>query len=186
VTNFKFNKKKSARLGLVSVLSVFLITGLLTGCTSPEQVAPPGPVVQEPQNNEAAIMDSYKKLIENSAEPKAVFEFLDENAKHLSKENVALIVNGLEKLQKEYLPKLEEKYNANQESQTELAKLYIAKKDINDPKNMESEALKSLISETAKSGYKVETAEGMFYPVINYSIYKNYSKYLPEDLNSYI
>jgi hypothetical protein len=185
VTNFKFNRKKLARLGLVSVLSVFLTTGLLTGCTSPEQ-ATPGPVVQEPQINEAAIMDSYKKLIESSAEPKAVFEFLDENAKDLSKENVALIVNGLEKLQKEYLPKLEEKYNVSQESQTELAKLYIAKKDINDPKNMESEALKSLIDETAKSGYKVETAEGMFYPVINYSIYKNYSKYLPEDLNSYI
>lgn len=186
MTNIKYNKKKLARLGLISILSVFLITGLLTGCTSPEQVAPPGPVVQEPQNNETAIMDSFKKLIESGAEPKAVFEFLDKNAKDLSKENVALIVNGLEKLQKEYLPKLEEKYNANQESQTELAKLYIAKKDINDPKNMESEALKSLIDETAKSGYKVETAEGMFYPVINYSIYKNYSKYLPEDLNSYI
>jgi hypothetical protein len=186
MTNLKFNKKKLARLGLISVLSVFLITGLLTGCTSPEQVTPPGPVVQEPQINETAIMDSYKKLIESGAEPKAGFEFLDENAKDLSKENVALIVNGLEKLQKEYLPKLEEKYNVGQEIQTELAKLYIAKKNINDPKNIETEALKSLIDETAKSGYKVETAEGMFYPVINYSIYKNYSKYLPEDLNSYI
>ena len=79
-------------------------------------------------------MDSYKKLMESGTEPKAIFEFLDENAKVLSKENVALIVNGLEKLQKEYLPKLDEKYNASPEIQTDLAKIYLAKKDINDPK----------------------------------------------------
>ena len=43
---------------------------------------------------------------------------------------------------------------------------------------METEALKNLIDETMKSGYKVETAEGMFYPVINYSFYKSYSEVL--------
>lgn len=187
MTNIKFNKKRLARLGLISVLSVFLITGLLTGCTSsPGQVTPPGPVVEEPKVDETAIMDNHKKLIESGAEPKAVFEFLNENAKELSKENVALIVNGLEKLQKEYLFKLEEKYNASPEIQAEFAKIYIAKKDINDPKNIETEALKNLIDETLKNGYKVETAEGMFYPVINYGFYKNYSAYLPEDLNGYI
>jgi hypothetical protein len=97
-----------------------------------------------------------------------------------------LITNELEKLQKEYLPKLDEKYNTSPDIQTELTKIYVAKKDINDPKNMETEALKTLIGETMKSGYKVETAEGMFYPVIDYSFYKSYSKYLPGDLNSYI
>lgn len=187
MTNIKFNKKKLARLGLISVLSVFLITGLLTGCTSnTEPVTPPSPVVQETQIDEAAIMVNYKKLIESGTEPKAVFEFLNENAKVLSKENVTLIVNGLKKLQKEYLPKLEGKYYDKTEIQTDLAKIYLAKKDMNDPKNIETEALKNLIDETVKSGYKVETAEGMFFPIINYSFYKNYSKYLPEDLNGYI
>jgi hypothetical protein len=183
----RFNKKSIRKLGLISILSVFLIVGLLTGCTSSQgPVAPPDPIVQEPQNDEAAIMDNYKRLMESATEPKAIFKFIDENAKVLSEENVALIINGIEKLQKEYLSKLDEKYNASPEIQTELAKIYLAKKDINDPKNMETEALKNLIDETMKSGYKVETAEGMFYPVINYSFYKGYSRYLPEDLNSYI
>jgi hypothetical protein len=185
--NIRFNKKSIRKLGLISILSVFLIVGLLTGCTSSQgPVALPDPIVQEPQNDEAAIMDNYKRLVESATEPKAIFKFLDENAKVLSEENVALIINGIEKLQKEYLPKLDEKYNASPEIQTELAKIYLAKKDINDPKNIETEALKNLIDETMKSGYKVETAEGMFYPVINYSFYKDYSRYLPEDLNSYI
>jgi hypothetical protein len=185
--SIRFNKKSIRKLGLISILSVFLIVGLLTGCTSSQgPVALPDPIVQEPQNDEAAIMDNYKRLVESATEPKAIFKFLDENAKVLSEENVALIINGIEKLQKEYLPKLDEKYNASPEIQTELAKIYLAKKDINDPKNIETEALKNLIDETMKSGYKVETAEGMFYPVINYSFYKDYSRYLPEDLNSYI
>jgi hypothetical protein len=185
--NIRFNKKSIRKLGLISILSVFLIVGLLTGCTSSQgPVALPDPIVQEPQNDEAAIMDNYKRLVESATEPKAIFKFLDENAKVLSEENVALIINGIEKRQKEYLPKLDEKYNASPEIQTELAKIYLAKKDINDPKNIETEALKNLIDETMKSGYKVETAEGMFYPVINYSFYKDYSRYLPEDLNSYI
>jgi hypothetical protein len=185
--NIRFNKKSIRKLGLISILSVFLIVGLLTGCTSnPGPVTSPDPVIQEPQIDEAAIMDNYKKLMEGGTEPKLIFEFLNENAKVLSKENVALITNELEKLQKEYLPKLDEKYNTSPDIQTELTKIYVAKKDINDPKNMETEALKTLIGETMKSGYKVETAEGMFYPVINYSFYKGYSRYLPEDLNSYI
>ena len=187
MTHLTFNKNILVRLGLISVISVFLIATLLTGCTpNADPGTKPDPVVQEPKVDEAAIMDSYKKLIESGAEPKAVFEFLDENAEDLSKENVVLIVNGLEKLQKEYITKLEEKLFASQDIQTEFGKIYLAKKDINDPKNMETEALKNLVDETIKNGYKIETAEGMFFPVINYSVYKNYTKYLPEDLNGYI
>jgi hypothetical protein len=187
MTYLKFCDKKLVKLGLVSVIAVFLLTGLLTGCTSKtNQDIETGPVVQEPQINETTIMDHYKRLLANNAQPKDVFEFLNENAKVLSKENVALIINDLEKLQKEYLPKIEEKYNVDQELQTELAKQYMVNKDISDLKKTENEALKSLIDETIKSGYKVETAEGMFFPIIDYSVYKNYSSYLPEDIKDYI
>lgn len=185
--NLKLYKKKLAKLGIISVMSVFLVGGLLTGCTSnTDQGAKPAPTVQEPQNYDAVIMDNYEKLIERGAEPKEVFEFLDEYANALSKENVALIVNDLEKLQKEYIGELEEKYYESTDIQAVLAKLYLAKKDINDPKNIEVDALKNLVDETIKGGYKVETSEGMFYPIINYSAYKGYSAFLPEDINGYI
>ncbi|MDF2533259.1 MAG: hypothetical protein K0Q65_2840, partial [Clostridia bacterium] len=119
-------------------------------------------------------------------EPKAVFEFLEENAKVLSKENLGIIITELEKLQKEFVPKIEDKYYASPEVQRELAKIYLAKKDINDINNAETEALKTLLDETNKGGFKVETAEGMFFPIVNYSTYKNYAQYLSEDLKSYI
>lgn len=185
--NLKLYKKKLTKLGLILVISVLLAASLLTGCTSnTDPSKQPDPAVQEPQNNEASIMDNYKKLIESGAEPKAVFEFLDENAKVLSKENVALIVEEVEKLQKKYLSKLEEKYYEGTEIQEGLIKIYLAKKDINDLANSETEALKNLIDETIQGGYKVETAEGMFFPIINYSAYKNYSAFLPEDIKGYI
>jgi uncharacterized protein YfcZ (UPF0381/DUF406 family) len=187
MTTFKFKNKKLVKLGLISVLSAFLIAGSLTGCTtSPKPEVNPAPSVQEPQIDNTAMMDSYKKLIANDAQAKEVFEFLDENAKVLTKENVALIINDLEKLQTEYLPEMDEKFYANAEFQAELGKLYLAKKDINDPNNIETEALKNLVNETIKSGYKIETAEGMFFPIVNYSVYKDYTQYVTEDLKAYI
>ncbi|MDF2592659.1 MAG: hypothetical protein K0S75_2125 [Clostridia bacterium] len=184
---FIIYKSKIVKLVLISVLSVFLIGSLLTGCASNvNQGTQPDPVVQEPQNNDAVIMDNYKKLIESEAKPQDVFAFLDENAKALSKESTAIIVNDLEKLQNEYLLKLEEKYYENTEIQAALSKIYLAKKDMNDPNNLGTEALKNLINETIKGGYKVETAEGMFFPIVNYSVYKRYSAFLPEDFNAYI
>ncbi|MDF2531235.1 MAG: hypothetical protein K0Q65_816 [Clostridia bacterium] len=190
MTFFKLINKKFVKLGLISALSAFLIAGSLTGCTaSTKPDIDPAPSVEEPQVNDAAIMEDYKKLIENSVQPKEVFEFLDENAKVLTKENVALIMNDLEKLQKEYLPKLEEKYFESTELQKELIDLYLEKKDINyinDTSNIETEALKSLIDETRRSGYKVETAEGMFFPIVDYSAYKSYAQYISDDLKAYI
>ncbi|MPN48565.1 hypothetical protein SDC9_196175 [bioreactor metagenome] len=36
-----------------------------------------------------------------------------------------------------------------------------------------------------ENGYKIETAEGMYYPVIDYSIYQKYDSMLPGDIAAY-
>lgn len=186
MTYFKLFKSKIGRLGLVSVLSVFLIAGTAVGCTPKAAPQPePGPVVQQPQIDEKAIMDEFKKIIADNAKPVEIFDFMNENANALSKENVSIILGDLEKLQRDSLSKLEEKFYA-QELQKEFIEGYIAKKDINDPNSFQSEVIKSLINEAKENGYKVETAEGMFYPIINYSAYKNYVQYMAEDMKAYV
>jgi len=188
MTNFKLFREKLGPLGLLSVLSIFLITGVATGCnpsTGPNIEPSPVPAVQEPQVDEKAILEAYNKLMTTSPQPKEVFEFLDQNVKKLSKEKVASMINDLEKLQKDHLPKLEERFY-KEEVQGEFGKLYMAKKDINNSTSAETEELKDLVVETAKSGYKVETAEGAFFPIVDYSAYKEYVQYMTEDLKAYI
>ncbi|WP_232289049.1 hypothetical protein [Paenibacillus sp. Aloe-11] len=47
-------------------------------------------------------------------------------------------------------------------------------------------SLKKLLVQTRDAGFKLETAEGMFYPVINYEKYTVFSKYTTADIRSYI
>jgi hypothetical protein len=46
--------------------------------------------------------------------------------------------------------------------------------------------LKKLLTQTRDAGYKLETAEGMYYPVINYEKYKVFGKHTTTDIRSYI
>ncbi|MFK4304646.1 hypothetical protein ABH892_004812 [Paenibacillus sp. RC254] len=46
--------------------------------------------------------------------------------------------------------------------------------------------LKKLLTQTRDAGYKLETAEGMYYPVINYEKYKVFGKHTTADIRSYI
>ena len=47
-------------------------------------------------------------------------------------------------------------------------------------------ALKSLLKETMSMGYKVETAEGMFFPIQDYGYLKKFSPYAGENIKVYI
>lgn len=191
MTYFKLYGKRFAKLGLVSVISAFLIAGLVTGCTASDNAGVDNgavgqkPSVQEPQVDKKAVMDEYNKLIANNTQPKEIFDFMDKNIKALTKEDAASIINQLEKLQMDYLPKMEEKFLGS-DVQAEFAKAYLAKKEINNINDLESKALKDLVNETISNGYKVETAEGMFFPIVSYSAYKEFAQYLTDDLKEFV
>ena len=51
---------------------------------------------------------------------------------------------------------------------------------------LDDQKLKELLLETRSSVYKIETAEGMFFPIIDYQFYKKYSSYLTTDMWDYI
>ena len=51
--------------------------------------------------------------------------------------------------------------------------------------SIKNESFRELLADVLRNGYKIETAEGSTYPVIDYSIYENFSSMLPEDLKSY-
>jgi hypothetical protein len=169
---------KSLSIGMSII--VLVGAGLLTGCTAPaedntgskaENNNPPA--VEE--SNQDKIMPEFTALLEGNPGPDAIIEFMDKNIAEVSRENASKMLDELEKALKNNLPELEEKYysTAVQEALYKLDSIQDAE-------------VKSLIEETRAMGYKVETAEGMFFPIINYEFLKKFSPYAGDDVEDYI
>jgi len=131
------------------------------------------------------IMNDYKKLISSKANISEIVKFIDSNIEYLSASDAVSVIVEFEKVQKDYLSKLEEKYYKSG-IQEKFTKEYSNGFDIDKIYETKDNDLKKLLEETKAAGYRVETAEGMFYPIINYEFYKKYKPYLTLDLKSYI
>ncbi|MDF2474167.1 MAG: hypothetical protein K0R21_1949 [Anaerocolumna sp.] len=113
-----------------------------------------------------------------------VLSFLDENISYLSKINATNILLTLEDLQVKQRLALEEKFYP-QEIIKVLQEASLAGKDYNDPNTFTDSAVAELVQETVDSGYKIDQAEGMYFPVINYSIYLPLTDFISDDIKEY-
>jgi hypothetical protein len=96
------------------------------------------------------------------------------------------MIIGLEKVQQEKLPKLQDGFGDSEAVQKALAKSYqngLANQAID---SIESKTAKDLLIEAQSSGFKIETAEGMYFPVVDYSAYKKYRNAVTQDIATFI
>ena len=117
-----------------------------------------------------------------------VIKYLDAHLKTLSKDNASHLVLGLEALQQERLAQWQKRYE-NSALQEKIASLYQKTWTLGNllaqAQNSGEKDLADILQETAESGFKVETAEGTFFPVIDYTFYRRYQSALTEDLLAY-
>lgn len=102
----------------------------------------------------------------------------------LSREEASAAVMAAEARQKAELPKLEEEFFQGT-TQEKLAALWKAGYDPGRLDGVGDAALKELLAKTRAGGYKVETAEGVFFPVIDYSLYKQHRDAVTADMAAY-
>lgn len=172
--------KRKVLLGL-AVLT--LTSALVFGCTSkpPEE---DGKVVDE-INNEAAIMKDFEALAADQ-DLKEVITYVKDHIGDLSEDNASKMVLQLEEMQKEQLSSLEERYFAEDSIQQTLIEAYEAGEWKLKIEDIEDENVKALLQDTIDQGYKVETAEGTFFPVIDYGNTAQFSDYTTDDINAYL
>lgn len=187
-----FDKKKVLRSVSIGMSTVVLVSaGLLSGCTP----APQGndtdgskentpPAVQE--NNKDKIMPEFIALVGENPKPDVLIQFMDKNIAAVSGKDAARMVTELERAQRNYLAKLEEKYYSETTVQESMSKIYNNGFDLSKLDETQDAGLKSLLTETKAMGYKVETAEGMFFPIMDYEFLKKYSPYASDDIKDYI
>lgn len=177
------NKKRL--IAAILVLTVFVVSSC-TGINKPAESNNSDVESGAEEIKQGQIMEQYEKLMSQKTDIREYISFADENIEFLSEENAAKLIIQMEELQKEYLDELENEYYCM--DQSILFQLYEPEYNLANlvPENVEDEEVKRILKETYELGYKVDTSEGIFFPIIDYSFYEKYSQYLTEDMKDYI
>jgi hypothetical protein len=128
------------------------------------------------------VMNDFHALTQKDSSAEEVAVFINNNICNVTKEDASKMVDEFENIQKKHLPQFESRFSEDgiQNKINSEYKSITAQSDIKDAE------LKELLAITKNSGYKVETAEGSFFPIIDYGFYKHYSAYVTPDMKDYI
>lgn len=135
--------------------------------------------------DDKAVMEEFEKLTTtDDNQLSEIITHIKKNISTVSPENAGLMLIRLEELQILNCTKLEEKYFPESIQQA-FQKVDQDKLDYNQAENITDAELKELVQETIESGYRIEQAEGFYYPIINYSNYKEFNAFAASDIKSY-
>ena len=172
---------------LIAVLA--LAISVNAGCGVVNKPVTQGePNITEPNDDkQESIMKEYENIINEGNGILDYISFVDKNIGDLSPDNASMLIIKLEEMQKEHRLRLEDKYYTP-DIQSELDKTFRPEYDLSNVniENVKGEDVKKILQETKELGYKVETAEGSFFPIIDYGFYGKYSAYLTSDIKDYI
>lgn len=161
------------------VILVFcLIMVIAAGCTAKKQAG--SNISLEPEASK--IMNDFIALVQRDSGVEEAADFISNKISLVSKKDAAKMVDEFEKIQKKSLPQFEDMF-AKDDIQNKINNEY---KAITAQSDIKDAGLKELLAKTKNSGYKVETAEGSFFPIIDYGFYKGFSSYVTADMKDYI
>lgn len=142
--------------------------------------------IDDGDQNEAVTDSGYNKIMTDiSVNPAEILAYIKDNGSKLSTEQAVNLVLKLEQLQMERLPEMTDRYFEEDQSDLLTDKVYNFDTGKIQMDSVKNEGLRNVLEEAQSNGYKTETAEASFFPVIDYSIYTKFSVILPEDLSDY-
>lgn len=177
---------------LFLVMALFIFTVLLqSGCSATgSQDKGPGKAVDNQAAQQAdrqkAIMEEFNAGYGKEAAPADIIKFAEKNIALASREDASIIIARLEESQKAALPKLDGKISYSTSFQEKIGRVYNQDFSLSRIDSINDSDLKALLAEVKDGGYKIDTAEGMFFPVIDYSLYKKFSPNVTPDIKEYI
>lgn len=176
-----------SRKGLATIIFIIALA-MLTACTDGGGQDGSGKDLNgsnRVEGQEETIMADFKQIGEKEDLNK-IIGFVDENIKSLSRENATIMVKGLEEVQATYLEDFQERYFDSQ-VQENLLKAFNSGIEVEDfIEKIDDDRLVGLLKETKKLGYRIEMAEGSFFPIVDYGFYERYSSCVTEDMEEYI
>lgn len=173
---------------LFLVMALFIFTVLLqSGCsaTGPQDKGS-GKSEDNQADRQKAIMEEFNAGYGKEASPAGIIKFAEKNISLASREDASAIIARLEESQKAALPGLDKKISYNSSFQEKIGRVYSRDFSLSRIDSINDSDLKALLAEVRDGGYKIDTAEGMFFPMIDYGLYKKFSPYVTPDIKEYI
>ena len=137
-------------------------------------------------NHAEAIYKAALPLLSSSNKLPEAIKYLNANMYAVGSYRATIMTLKLENLHKAALPAWESKFSASN-VQRKLTTIYKAGASMKTLANAtEDLTLRTLLKSASENGYKLETAEGTFFPVIDYEAYRKYKLYVAEDISAYI
>lgn len=175
---------------LTAIILVIMVAVALGGCAG----EPGGPAYgtgnqpgQDKAAQEKAVIDGFHELMQNKAvDAPDIYKYIDANIAGVPPASASIMLMALEKVQKERLTGLQDKYADSEAIQQALAKRYSAGPTDAAINSIENQEARALVQQTLADGYKIETAEGMYFPIIDYSVYRKYRNAVTPDMAAYI
>lgn len=123
---------------------------------------------------EKQIMSEFAALMAEQDLPVTkVVEYLDKHINKVSKEKASAMVLGLEAVQRANLAAWQQRYD-DEVLQEKIRQLYGDRWSPQEIIGAATGDLRTLLLEIIAGGYKVETVEGQYFPVIDYTFYRKY------------
>ncbi|QYR23187.1 hypothetical protein KZ483_09835 [Paenibacillus sp. sptzw28] len=133
----------------------------------------------------AKMTAHYEALLKKGRLPEAI-AYLSAHIGEVSSYPAMIMVLQLENAVKKALPSMDQQF-AKTSVQESINKVYKFGDSFSDVMSRSKDSsLKSLLKEADASGYKLETAEGYFFPVINYAAFQKFRPYVTDDIQAYI
>src|SRR5699024_9859039 len=142
--------------------------------------------VKNRPKDEGKILTEFNKIASEDKEPYEIAHFIDENISVVSKDGALEMIEKFEKIQESYIEFYSDELFKD-DRQVVLNRVSDkGKLDMDKINSIEDEEFKKFLDTLLEGKYKLSNIEGAFYPVIDYSKYKEYNKYLPEEMVGYI
>ena len=178
------NFKKNIIVSILMVVVLLSLNGCINNKKSQE---PPKQTMENTLSNDTAIMDKLNIIMQKAdVTTESIIKFMDENIASLSKQNASTLIMTLEKSQKLLLAKMQDAFAENENIQKMLAKDYQGSLTENYINGIQEKVSRDLLLVVKNSGLKIETAEGIYYPVIDYGFFKKYRGNVSPDIADYI
>lgn len=154
------------------------------GCDPANQTGPvTAPAQNATEQNVTEIINEFQAITGKDNSVAEAAAFIHSYITAVSRADAAKMVVEFENMQREFLPQLESMFAADN-IQNKMHQERAAVKE--QTGNIQDSELKELIAKTKNNGYKVETAEGTYFPVIDYEFYKQFRPHVTADIQDYI
>ncbi|WP_342564196.1 hypothetical protein NST84_03080 [Paenibacillus sp. FSL R7-0345] len=133
-----------------------------------------------------AVYQAALPLLGDSAKLPQAIKYLNSNIYAVTSYQATVLTLKLENVHKAGLQVWESRFN-NSAVQRKLGAIYTAGASMAKlAESTNDSTLRALLKSAGESGYKLETAEGTFFPVIDYAAYRKYKLYVTSDIRDYI